>query len=79
MKTALTRLCFVVVVVSSPQHILQFYSGLSMVCFKKAILFHGFRGGPTFSRRVQLFPGAGGPTFSRGGPNAHFDRNSYNL
>ena len=42
----------------SPQHILQFYSGLSMVYLKKTVIFQGFRGGPTFSK--------GGPTFCRG-------------
>ena len=38
---------------------------------EKTILFEGFRGGPTFSRGVQLFPGEGG---GGGGacPNANF-------
>ena len=30
-----------------------------MVISKKTIVFQGFRGGPTFSRGVQLFPGGG--------------------
>ena len=34
---------------------------------KKSIIFQGFRGGPTFSRGVQLFPGGGG-----GGSNCLF-------
>ena len=45
----------------SPQLILQFYCGLSMVYFKENYISDGvqhFSGGPTFSRGgVQLFPG----------------------
>ena len=41
----------------SPQHILQFNCGLSMVYFKEYYNFQGFRGDPTFSRGVQLLPG----------------------
>ena len=32
-----------------------------MVNFKENYNFSGSRGGPTFSRGVQLFPGGGGP------------------
>ena len=31
-----------------------------MAISKKTIIFHGFRGCPTFSRGFQLFPGGGG-------------------
>ena len=41
-----------------------------MVSFKKTIIFHGSRGGPTFSRGVQLFPGGGGG--GGGGSNCLF-------
>ena len=41
-----------------------------MVISKKTIVFQGFRGGTTFARGVQLFPG---------GPNANFYRNPYNV
>ena len=37
---------------------------------KKSIIFQGFRGGPTFSRGVQLFPGGGGG--GGGGSNCLF-------
>ena len=49
----------------SPQLILQFYSGLSMVYFKENYNFTRFQKGSTFSRGVHHF--SGGPTFSRGG------------
>ena len=38
------------------QLILQFYRGCPMVISKKTIISQGFRGVPTFSRGVQLFP-----------------------
>ena len=40
---------------------------------EKTILFQGSKGGPLFTRGVQLFPGRG-PTFpgGGGGPNANF-------
>ena len=56
--------------------ILQFYRGCPMVISKKTIIFKGLRGGPTFSRGWQLFPGGGG---GGGGPMANFYRNPYNL
>ena len=49
----------------SPQLILQFYSGLSMVYFKENYNFHRFQRGSNIFQGVHLFPG--GPTFSRGG------------
>ena len=61
-KTALTFfLCFFFFrfFFSSPQLILQFYRGCPMVISKKTIIFRGFRGGPTFSRGFQHFPGGG--------------------
>ena len=69
-KTALSFFLFLL----SPQLILQFYRGCPMVISKKTISFQVFRGDPTFSGE-----GGGGPTFSRGGPNANFYRNPYNL
>ena len=42
-----------------------------MVVSKKTIIFQGFRGVPIFSR--------GDPTCPRGGPNANFYGNGYNL
>ena len=73
-KTALTFFFVVVVLVSfSPQLILQFNTGLSMVCFKEnTIMLQGFRG-------VQHFPGM--VTFFRGGggQKTNFYRNTYNL
>ena len=45
-----------------------------MVISKKTITFQGFRGGSNIFQG-----GGGGPTFSRGGPNANFYRNPYNL
>ena len=69
---------FVVVFFFSPQLILQFYRGCSMVISKKTITFQGFRVGPTFSRGgggSNFFQGGGGG----GGPNANFYRNPYNL
>ena len=58
-----------VLILFSPQLILQFYRGCLMVNSKKSIIFQGFIGGPTFFR---------GPSFSRG-PNANFYRNPYDL
>ena len=66
-KTALTTFLFCFF---SPQLILQFYSGLSMVYLKENIILLGFRGGSTFSRGW-----GGGPTFSREGRNANLYRN----
>ena len=49
----------------SPQLILQFYSGLSIVYVKENYNFPRFQRGPTFS-------GGGDPTFSRGGGSNFF-------
>ena len=46
-----------------------------MVISKKTIIFQGFRGGPTFSRKG----GGGGGGGGGGAPNANFYRNPYNL
>ena len=43
----------------SPQLLLQFYSGLSMVYLKKTIIFQGLRGGPTFFRGFNIFQEVG--------------------
>ena len=40
----------------SPQLILQFTEGVQWFITEKTILFQGFKGGPTFTRGVQLFP-----------------------
>ena len=58
-----------VLILFSPQLILQFYRGCPMVNLKKSIIFQGFIWGPTFFR---------GPSLSRG-PNAYFYRNPYDL
>ena len=58
-----------VLILFTPQLILQFYRGCSMVNSKKSIIFQGFRGSTTFFR---------GPSFCRG-PNANFYRNPYDL
>ena len=47
--------------------VLSLFSRSQMVNFKEIYHFQGFRGGPTFSRGVQLFPGGGG-----GGSNCLF-------
>ena len=61
----------------SPQLIIQFNSGLSMIISKKTIIFQGFRGGPTFSRWGPTFStgGGGGSNFFKGGLNANLYRN----
>ena len=53
-KTTLATFIF------SPQSILQFYSGSSMVYFKENYDFQGFRGGPIFFMGIQHFLGGGG-------------------
>ena len=63
-KTALKT--FFVVVLFSPQLILQFYRGFPMVISKKTIISKGLRGGTTFSRGVNFFQGV---------PNTNFYRN----
>ena len=45
----------------------------------KTILSQGSRGGPTFSRVVQLFPEGGGGWGVGEGPNANFNRYPYNF
>ena len=50
-KKALTTFFF------SPQLI---FTEVKWSISKKSIIFQGFRGGPTFSRGVQHFPGGGG-------------------
>ena len=60
----------------SPQLILQFYSGLSIVYIKGNYNF------PRFQRGVQQFPGEGGSSFFQGGwggPNANIYRNPSDL
>ena len=58
----------------SPQLILQFYIGLSIVYLKENYNFPGFQRGPNiFQGWSTIFQG--GPTFSRGGLNAVLYRN----
>ena len=73
-KTALTTFFFVLF---SPQLIL-ILQRVANGYFKKTIIFQGFRGGPTCSRKVKLFPGGGGGG-GGGGQNAYFYKSPYNL
>ena len=55
-KKALTFFCLFFVFFKSSVYFTEVKWSIS----KKSIIFQGSRAGPTFSRRVQLFPGGGG-------------------